>query len=347
MRTPFNPVGRASTLSVPPVSSWPTGRVWPNGNFTVGTTRSVPSEDSLLTSAISSEIPDWFLMPDAEGDGLPLTSSNVPIPHKPPSRAKKGLSGITGYGQQMLRSAAYLVERDYGKSDLCFCTLTLPTLSDKARRQLQGNWATLLNRLVQFVIRKLEQAERPPKVFGCVEVQSQRLEKYQAGYLHLHAIWPAHSNQSGRTWAVSWEEIRTWWKAAIERFSGEMITVYPRVETSPVKCSAERYLGKYLSKGGGLIEKFIETEGEESCPTAWWFMSAAMKAQISEETVEGVEVGVILDAMVQTALENSDLAAFDWMRHVDMRVGTALKTVGWCGRLTPECLLDVRSMFTG
>lgn len=343
-RSPFNPVGRVQSLNVAPVSYWPTGKVWPNGNFTLGVTKQVEASEGLLWPDSGWEAPEWMLLPDPEGSESGLTLSNGSISHKAAKRSRKGLKGISGYGQQMLRSAAYLVERDYGKDDLCFATLTLPRLPADARRRLQANWATLLNRFVQFVLRKLQEAGRPLKVFGCVEVQSQRLEKFSEGYLHLHAIWPSHSNQPDRVWAVTWKELASWWKSAIERFAKVSLTSYPRVQTSPIELSCEKYLGKYLSKGGGLIEKFIDSEGEDSCPTAWWFMSAKMKLQIADETVSGTDVGVLLDSLVQSAFEGSNLDAFDWVRHVDMQVGRVRKTVGWCGRLTRCTATDIAQL---
>jgi hypothetical protein len=244
----------------------------------------------------------------------------------------------------MLRSAAFIVERDYGKEDLCFATLTLPRLGVDARRRIQASWATLLNRFLEWVTRKLEAAGRPLKVFGCVEVQSKRLVDSGEGYLHLHAIWPSHSNQAGRAWAVTWEELASWWKSAIERFACVSLSSYPRVQTSPLELGAEQYLGKYLSKGGGLIEEFIKVEGEESCPTAWWFMSRPMKTAIFDETAKGQDVGVLLDALVASAFDDSSLEAFEWIRAVDVVIGGRRKTLGWCGRLKPEVRDDIKRL---
>lgn len=341
MRSTFNPPGRAQSLPVAPVSFWPSGKVWPNGNFTLGVTREVEKCEGMLWPESDYELPDWVLIRDAESDPSDVALSNGSISHKASPRARKGLKGISGYGQQVLRSAAYLVERDYGKDDLCFATLTLPKLPREARRQLQSNWAKLLNRFVQFVCRKLQSAGRPLKVFGCVEIMSQRLDTTSEGYLHLHAVWPSHSNQAGRCWAVEADELRAWWKSAVERFSGITLAYAPRVDTVPVKYSCEHYLGKYLSKGGGLIDDFIAAEGEESCPTAWWFASKPMKDQVKSETVSGTDVGVLLDALITGAFEASDLGGIEWFRAVDMMVGGRRKTVGWCGRLDRKTADDI------
>lgn len=344
MKNVFQPAGVIKSVSVAPVSFWPTGRLWPNGNFSLGVTRQIEGVEGLLDDGPGELLPDWFLLPDAEGDPSGVALSNGSISRDESKRARKGLKGISSYGQQMLRSAAFMVERDYGKEDLCFATLTLPRLPTDARRKLQANWAILLNRFLEWVTRKLEAAGRPLKVFGCVEVQSERLSDSGEGYLHLHAIWPSHSNRGGRVWAVEADELRTWWKAAIERFAGVSLSYYPRVDTVPVKQSAEKYLGKYLSKGGGLIEEFIKAEGEESCPTAWWFMTAAMKRQITSETVTGQDLGVLLDSLIEGAFDSCSLAAFEWVRAVDVEIDGKKKTMGWCGRLTAEVADDLRRL---
>jgi hypothetical protein len=122
------------------------------------------------------------------------------------------------------------------------------------------------------------------------------------------------------------------------------LSCYPRVQTSPIELSAEKYLGKYLSKGGGLIDDFIAAEGAESCPTAWWFMSQAMNDAVTSETAKGLDVGVLLDALVTSAFEDNSLDAFEWIRAVDMEVEGKRKTIGWCGRLRPGVGDDIRRL---
>lgn len=323
------------------------GRIWPNGNFSVGVgpvgSASIENEggDTVLQARYGAAGP----IGDAVGS---LISSNALNSHTEcePS-TPRGLKGITSLGQQMLRSACYLLERDYGNDDLCFATLTVPTLSQPARVRLARNWSELVRQFLQFVSRRLLAAGRPTKVVGCTEIQSGRLQCRGEGYLHLHAVWPSHSNSSSQIWAVEWADLRAWWERALVRFSGETLPHHPRVELAPVKHSAERYMGKYLSKGSGeCLEEFIADLGEESVPPAWWFMTADMRHQVKSETAHGPNTGTILYAVVQQALEEGDLGDFEWVRPVFIEYGDSSLHIGWCGRLAPWARNDLLTMLS-
>jgi len=327
------------------------GRIWPNGNFSLGT-------GPVGQAALEDDGADEIGLARFGGSGdlaasvAALTSSNALNSHSPESEpAQRGLKGITSLGQQMLRSACYLLERDYGNSDLCFATLTVPTLSQPARVRLAQNWPELVRQFLQFVSRRLAIAGRPTKVAGCTEIQTARLQARREGYLHLHAVWPSHSNAAAQLWAVEWADLREWWERALVRFSGERLPHHPRVEVAPVKKSAERYMGKYLSKGSGEgLKAFIADLGEEAVPPTWWFMTADMRHQVKSETAHGPNTGTILHAVIQTALEDGDLTIFEWVRPVMIQFTDRPVHIGWCGRLragTRDDLLTLLGPLTG
>lgn len=320
------------------------GRIWPNGNFSLGVG---PVGQEALEMCGDSEggLARWG---DNSGLGeavAALTSSNGTNPHKGVERHEKnGLNGITSFGQQMLRSACYLLERDYGNDDLCFATLTVPTLPKEGRAELARHWGVLVNRLLQYLTRRLTRAERPTKVVGCTEIQSARLANFSQGYLHVHAVWPSHSNESGHLWAVDWAELRAWWGKALEMYSGCVLPHHPRVELAKVKKSAERYMGKYLSKGSGeALDAFVADLGEDAVPGQWWFITADLRAQVKAETAHGPNTGTLLDAVIQHALEDGDLSVFEWIRPVMVTLTDRPVHIGWCGRLRPELREDLLS----
>lgn len=323
------------------------GRIWPNGNFSVGIG---PVGSASIENEGGDTVPQArFGAAGSIGDAVAaLTSSNALNSHTPDvDRPQRGLKGITAMGQQMLRSGCYLLERDYGNADLCFATLTVPALPKGARFLLAQNWSELVRQLLQWVSRKLTQSGRPTKIAGCTEIQSRRLEVSGEGYLHLHLVWPAHSNCADRLWAVEWAEIREWWSRALVRFSCCELPHHPRVELAPVKKSAERYMGKYLSKGSGeALEQFIEDLGECSVPPTWWFMTADLRHQVKAETANGPNTGTILYAVVQQALEEGDLGDFVWVRPVFLEFGDDSLHVGWCGRLAPWAREDLLTLLS-
>lgn len=340
----------------------PTAKVWPNGEFTLG--YAVDGEES-------PELAEWTWVNDPRGlspnelderleclhgwlDAVAhaysvsgrlatalLTLSDAPNSREARAEMKYGLYGITGTGAKMLRSAAFILEREYGKEDTCMSTLTVPHLERAERILLARSWGSLTNRLVEFLRRELIEQGRPPVIAGCTEIQSSRLESRNEGYLHLHAIWPAHSNQ-GRFWAVEAEDLRAWWQAAIERIIGRELPRAPRVETAIVKRSVERYIGKYLSKGGDdLLGQFVADLGFESVPGQWWFMSNYLKKKIKAGTLGGRNLGALLESYIEHAVTSGTGAGFEYIRHVDMKWEGKLLTVGFVGRLDSETKLDL------
>jgi hypothetical protein len=343
----------------------PSGRIWPNGEFTLG--YSFDGEES-------GEVEDWAWTGGAGGLGVDelderleclhgwldcvqrvnavdsaialhiLTLSNASISHKPLTRTQKGLKGLSGYGTKMIRSGCFLLEEKLGKEDCVMITLTVPTVGRDARRKIAQHWGSITNRLLQYLTRELVKAGRSPAVIGCVEIQTGRLEKFQQAYLHLHLVCPAHSNTGGQ-WAVDVRDLRAWWGKCLERHIGTSLPHLPRVETAIVEKSVEGYLGKYLSKGTGEdLDAFIQDLGSDCIPAQWWFASAPMKAAIKSNTATGRNCGCLLDSLVNHLLEQGAGDGFEYIRHVDCDFNGLPVTVGYVGRLSPELRSEIFAM---
>lgn len=314
------------------------GSLWPNGEFGLGFAPDV-EETSLQEEwgwvAPASDSGYRGFRPECEGY---LTSSDAPNSHK--GKCRK----LTTYGARMVRSSCWLMEKRLGREDCLLWTLTVPPLSHPARVALARNWGLLVNRLVQKLTRCLMRAKRPPAVIGVTEIQTARLERYQEGYLHLHLVAPAHSNNGGR-FAVDCDDLRSWWKSALERFSGQESIPTPRVQGEVVRKSVEAYMGKYLSKGSGdSLEGFVEDLGEDSLPGQWWFCSSLMRRKVKAELKSGRAAGMLLDAVVQQAFKDGDLSIFEFIRHIDVVTESGQFTAGWYGRLRADIAADLHEM---
>jgi hypothetical protein len=328
----------------------PAAKVWPNGEFSLGYAwegEKVELKEELVLPAeaygttderlaamleLLDEVERAYSVSGRLAWRL-LTLSSARNSRREAEPIKYGLHGITGQGTKMLRSAAFIMERDYGCSDVTMGTFTVPHLERNERVLLAQQWGSLTNRLVEYLRRELQAQGRPPIVAGCTEIQSARLESRSEGYLHLHVIWPAHSNM-GRLWAIEAGEVRTWWKRAIERIIGRELAVAPRVETAIVQKSVEAYLGKYLSKGSDdCLGQFVADLGYESVPGQWWFMSSYLKRKIKAETLTGRTLGSVLEAYIEHTVTSGTGAGFEWLRHVDLNLDGRLLAVGYVGRL--------------
>lgn len=352
--------GRAQQQAARPV-----GRVWPNGEFSLGYVPVLEDADHIRGGYLQGAAPplDKYVGDDvleqlelwadttAGGDsvhGQPctesLTLSEALNSHEPPPRAAYGLKGLTVNGRKMIRSGCYLLEQRLGRGDCVMVTLTVPELDIDSRVAVAKGWGILTNRLVQYLTRELVSQGRKPTIIGCVEIQSGRLAKYSQGYLHLHLIAPAHSNM-GRTWAIDSGDLLAWWASALERIVGHSLPHRPRIETAIVEKSVEAYLAKYLSKGSSEeLDAFIADLGEECVPGQWWFCSAPMRHAIIDNTMSGASCGVLLEAMVEYLLEQGDGEGFEYIRHVDRKVGGSLVTCGWVGRMSQELRAELDSM---
>jgi hypothetical protein len=305
----------------------PSGQIWPNGEFGLG--YYCDYEETTFQDEYN------YVLARPSDSGVKLTpeeASALTLSDVSNSR-KHGLKGLTTHGARMVRSGCYLLESRLGRSDCMMWTLTVPTLSREGRVELAGNWGKLVNRTVEWISRKLARAGRPPAIIGCTEIQTGRLEKYRQGYLHLHLICPAHSNNGGR-FALDVVEFRTWWKEALERFSGRTIPTLPRIQAEVVRKSAEGYMGKYLSKGSGEeLAGFIEDLGADSVPGQWWFCSALMRDRVKKGRRQGRNTGAVLEAFIQNAFETGQMDIFEYISHVDLVTETGRYTCGWYGKL--------------
>lgn len=343
------------------------GRLWPNGEFSLGYSRvgqeSEEGQEWAWTAPerwLSSDELDArleamhelldemqnFYQKSGELAASGLTLSNVWNPHRQPTPTKNGLKGLTGHGAKMLRSACYLLEERLGKEDCVMVTLTVPTVDAAARRLLARRWGQITNRLVQYLSRELLRAGRTPAIAGCVEIQSRRLESSGQAYLHLHLVCPAHANTGG-CWAVQAGALRTWWASCLERVIGCSLPSLPRVETAIVEKSVEGYLGKYLSKGTGEdLARFISDVGVEGVPGQWWFMSSSMRSAVAAGTKSGRNTGAILDCFVNHVLEDGTGEGFEYIRHIDCMMNGLPVTVGYVGRLSPALRDEVFRMLS-
>lgn len=341
------------------------GKIWPNGEFSVGYVPSLEDVDRFRDSYLfgraqvfsEEQINEHLQGADLWEDELwtadslhgqpcsaPVTLSDAYNSHSQPARASYGLKGLTNHGRKMIRSGAFLLEQKLGKEDCTMITLTVPTLERADRVTVAKKWGSLTNRLVQYLSRELGSQGRTPAIIGCVEVQTARLEKYGQGYLHLHLICPAHSN-AGRFWAIEAGGLRAWWASALERIIGHSLPQMPRVETAIVEKSVEAYLAKYLSKGTGEeMAAFVADLGEDCVPGQWWFCSSHLRNAIRDHTIKGQSCGELLETMIEHLLEQGTGEGFEYVRHVDRTIGQNRVTCGWVGRLTPELRSELDMM---
>lgn len=336
----------------------PTGRIWPSGDFGLGTRRteadSRVSLDSMehwnQTGALepleAGAVGRYGVpLPSSELGAEPLNLTSAPNSHKAPEpRGKRGLKGITGYGKKMLKSALALLERPKTYR-LTFCTITMPTLPLEGRQALAGCWPEFLRQLLQYLSRTLERQGLPRVVVSATEIQPLRLTNGHEGYLHLHLVWPNIPARRG-SWAVEVAELRSWCESFLAARGLMPLGGWVNVNVQRVTKTAVGYIAKYISKGGDVLQAFIDDLGTESVPATWWNMTKAARDSVKANMLEGDSVGHLLRTVIDYTFDSDDFSAFVYLRHSEMLFDGRLITVGWYGALTEDARLQFTSMLT-
>lgn len=199
------------------------------------------------------------------------------------SRARRGLTGITVFGRRMVRSCVKLMSDRHHRLTLCFGTATVPPLSDDGRRTLAKNWSILCKRFMEWLKYQSERVGLEADVVIISEIQEKRLEKFGEAYPHLHWLAVGKHHPFEKKWAVSPERIDKYWSKLIARYSGEKPGCEYSCKLEVPRRDPKAELGKYMSKGGKLIQKAAELGQAEFLPSCWWQAPLALRREVKSK----------------------------------------------------------------
>jgi hypothetical protein len=278
-----------------------------------------------------------------DGAAGPIDLTNVRNSHKPSNRPESyGRKGITGYGKNMVKSAATLIQK-MPRKRTTFCTVTMPALPAHLRRALAECWPEFVRQALQWLTRKLKREGLPALVASCTEIQSGRLERHHEAYLHLHLVWPNHWAKSGN-WAIDVDDFRAWCASFLRRRGLWCEGAWVNVDTQQVRKSAAGYLAKYMSKGTADIEALAEDCGWQAVPSQWWNLSKPARDLVKKYTRKGHHVGELLDAVVQFVIRTGDMDGIEMLAECVMQIDGRDVAVGWRGRMAAWYRKDLLRM---
>lgn len=314
---------------------YPSGRIWPSGDFSLGYTKSSP--DERLDCRHPGDNPDGWFEGDPHG-GDPLVLVNASNSHK--TRTPRGINGITGFGRKMLKSAVTQLFRDFPHHRPTFATLTLPDLPREIRQHLSANWAEVVRQTIQYLTRCLKAARVPQLVISCSEFQPKRLlNSGGEAYLHLHLVWPNPPRRNA--WAVDVLRFQVWFTRLISRLADYPLPCLCNCDLKMAKSNCAFELAKYLSKGGAVLGKALEDLGPENMPHTYWNLSKAARDKVKSEVKTGRDIGSYLESCLNYGFEFDCLdTLFARLRNIDLAIGEALITVGWSGELSPDLYIE-------
>lgn len=266
-------------------------KVYPNGEFAVHVQRKVAvdsvgalkrtDEQRQTISAIEARGIGAVLgdvRHSTEGSALGLsTLRNLSTPNKRPAR--NGLKGMPGQARKMVRNACYLLERDCGRQNLSFLTLTIPDMPNAEMNRLHECWSRVVIAVRKKLTLRLENASIAiPEVVVVSEIQEKRYERTGYPVLHLHCLFQGRNNRMA--WAISKTEVQQLWKETINNIVGGDADVSKATRIERVKKSAENYMGKYMSKGVTAVRAIVEDGYADWLPHQWWGMTRTLSKRI-------------------------------------------------------------------
>lgn len=321
--------------------SYPSGTLWPHGEFSLGWARDRGDGGEWHEDVfVGMGVDDTASAREGAKEALAsLNLSDAPNSHRPP----RGLKGMTGYGAQMIKACGHLLQQRWPHHRKTLGTVTLPPMSEQARREVVAAWPQMTREWLQWLSRRLERQGLPPVVCSVTEVQPKRLEARSEGYLHWHTLWLNHPGQAGN-WAVDPNDVRTWVNDLLRRHCPSYSGGHVNVNTKPVEGVVAAYMAKYMSKGKQMVSEAMKDWGSDLCPRQWWNMTASARRMVKAATCQGRQAGLILETALNHAFDTDPGEVFAFLRHIELLVDGAHLTVGWRGRFHPGLDDDIRAL---
>lgn len=299
-------------------------RIWPNGEF------SIWEEKKTLAVEPPPKRPDYLglsLLPNSHKIALGLADP-------PKERAARGHRGITRHGARTVRNGAFLLEEAKKKENLSFLTFTLPHVGEVAEYDAAREWAEIVRILLQSIGRLLKAAGLPATYVGCTEIQEGRWARYGGLPLHLHLV--VQGRKPGESWAISSDQFRALWRRAVVQRCPVFAEANFKasVDTQRVKSSASGYLGKYMSKGPGAIERMLKKDPGLAglLPSSWWCCSLNLRRAIGRRIAGGTSSALKL---IKDVRSGDTRVAYSREVKLALADGTILP-VAVIGFLSPE-----------
>lgn len=241
--------------------------------------------------------------------------SKKPKPSKP--KYRKGLKGITSEAKRLIRTACAIQENKYGRSNVSFATLTVPTLrSPEDHITLNQNWSELVRQFMQALGRLLDRRGLDGKgILVVCEIQPGRWKKYGIVAPHLHCTFQGRKSRYSH-WGISPKELDQIWGRCLQVILGWKPDCRSACNIQQVKKSLKRYLAKYMSKGGDILKQIIHAGMEDQVPPSWYRMSDNLRKKVHDS------IQRLSEKATEFIIDNADLlvqmGVLSWYRWIEI-----------------------------
>ena len=243
-----------------------------------------------------------------------------------------GQKGISVAGKRKLKAGAALLQRNFGKGRLGFATLTLPNFTAPKLRYLAENWGSISRVFYQKLKRLHEKLGVPQFIVGCTEIQPNRYKERGEICPHLHYIYVAKPHKDA-SYYYNTDQMRELWNSVVLHFihkgfpvTGKAAFMLASCKLEPIKKCISRYLGKYISKGGEIVDNIVEEGRGAELPRQWWTMSKPMKV-LYESSLRSIDPDLAWE-MFSNPEAFLQAGVFSWYSMIEVEVNGIYRTVG-------------------
>lgn len=270
------------------VGSEPSGRLWPDGYFSVA--RKPVYRWAEVSRGAALEALDRH-----SALGLVrLRNHHKGMDSSTPPHRKPGDKGITRFGRRMVRAGSRVLDLIKGRDKLSFATLTLPEMSGDDDIRVLAHWGRIVQVYLQSLRRYFARKNRDFEYVAVTEIQPKRFSTTKGSGLHLHLLFIGGRPGS---WTVPPSALRGYWRKAVSAFVHGRYVWGASENVVSVRGTTGGYLAKYMSKGVEAAAALAERFPLCPIPAQWWSIAASVRERIKQLVVESPLICEVVTAI--------------------------------------------------
>lgn len=249
-------------------------------------------------------------------------------------KAQRGSKGMSGEQKRLLRASMVLLQRKRKKENLVFGTCTIPDLDTNEIHIIAAYWGEAVKQMCQKITRELIKAGIVPEIIFVTELQTERWNKYKVVAPHGHLVFQGRKDRNS-PWIISTKRFTEMWEEVLSNILKREIKAPWATNIQRIKVSVKRYLSKYLSKGGAILDEIKEAGLTHLLPRSWFYCTRSLK---QEAKAARVKVEYQLSMFIYDHREYlKAIGIISWYYviqkdFIDYQTGfTITRNIGWVG----------------
>jgi hypothetical protein len=174
--------------------------------------------------------------------------------------------------RRKVRSLAVILEERARLDNVSLLTNTIPPTTEDELRRICSDFPQICRVYFQRLSRHLKRAGLSGDYVAVVEIQEKRYQKWGMVVPHLHICFQGRKSRYSE-WVLSKTEAAAMWQAVLSHFLGRDLDCSAATRIEKPRKSLKREMGKYLTKGGKLLEQIVKAGKGDFLPSQWNYQS--------------------------------------------------------------------------